>query len=136
MAVARASSPSAALFPGPAAARGSAPCSSRPSFLTPANLANFNLPIADVQSAGRALLIDWFFEQHDRRGSLLDPRTGIGSCWPALDTHAHADHVTGQLADHAPPAAHRLAASGPGAENTVSLSLQHGDRVGPSESGL
>ena len=85
----------------------------------------FTYLLADVPS-GRGLLIDPVFEQHARDLSLIR-ELGI-ELVASLDTHAHADHVTGSwLMQQASGCAIGLAAAAR-AEN-VTLQLQHGDRV-------
>lgn len=49
-------------------------------------------PLADVQSH-QAILIDPVFEQHDRDRTLIE-ELGLTLLY-TLDTHCHADHVTG-----------------------------------------
>jgi len=85
----------------------------------------FTYLLADVAS-GEGVLIDPVFEQHERDLSLIR-ELGI-SLVACLDTHAHADHVTGSwLMQQATGSAIALAAAAR-AEN-VTLPLQHGDRV-------
>jgi glyoxylase-like metal-dependent hydrolase (beta-lactamase superfamily II)/rhodanese-related sulfurtransferase len=86
---------------------------------------SFTYLLADVAS-GKGVLIDPVFEQHERDLSLIR-ELGI-SLVACLDTHAHADHVTGSWLMHqATESAIGLAAAAR-AEN-VTLPLQHGDRV-------
>ncbi|NQV09669.1 MAG: MBL fold metallo-hydrolase [Cyanobacteria bacterium] len=81
--------------------------------------------LADVSSR-QGLLIDSVFEQHDRDLSLIR-ELGI-ELLACLDTHAHADHVTGSWLMHAATGSAIGLAASVGAEH-VSLLLQHGDRV-------
>jgi sulfur dioxygenase len=85
----------------------------------------FTYLLADVAS-GEGVLIDSVFEQHERDLSLIrELGIHLVAC---LDTHAHADHVTGSwLMQQATGAAIALAAAAR-AEN-VTQPLQHGDRV-------
>ena len=85
----------------------------------------FTYLLADVGSAD-AVLIDPVFEQHERDLSLVrELGLRLVAC---IDTHAHADHVTGSwLMRQATGSAIGLSAAA-GAEN-VSLPLHHGDRV-------
>jgi sulfur dioxygenase len=85
----------------------------------------FTYLLADVAS-GEGVLIDPVFEQHDRDLSLIRE---LGICLLAcLDTHAHADHVTGSwLMQQATGSAIALAAA-TRADN-VTVLLRHGDRV-------
>jgi glyoxylase-like metal-dependent hydrolase (beta-lactamase superfamily II)/rhodanese-related sulfurtransferase len=85
----------------------------------------FTYLLADVAS-GEGVLIDAVFEQHERDLSLIrELGIRLVAC---LDTHAHADHVTGSwLMQQATGSAIGLAAAAR-AEN-VTLPLQHGDRV-------
>jgi sulfur dioxygenase len=81
--------------------------------------------LADSRSA-EGVLIDPVYEQHGRDLSLIR-ELGIRLV-ASLDTHAHADHVTGSwLMRQATGCAIGLAAA-VGAEN-VTLPLAHGDRV-------
>jgi sulfur dioxygenase len=85
----------------------------------------FTYLLADVAS-GEGVLIDAVFEQHERDLSLIR-ELGI-QLVACLDTHAHADHITGSwLMRQATGSAIALAAAAR-AEN-VSQPLQHGDRV-------
>jgi glyoxylase-like metal-dependent hydrolase (beta-lactamase superfamily II)/rhodanese-related sulfurtransferase len=85
----------------------------------------FTYLLADPESR-RGLLIDPVFEQHDRDLSLIR-ELGIQLA-ASLDTHAHADHVTGSWLMHeATGCAIGLAATA-GAEN-VTLPLGDGDRI-------
>ena len=81
--------------------------------------------LADVTS-GEGVIIDPVFEQHDRDLSLIR-ELGI-QLVASLDTHAHADHVTGSwLMQQATGCAIGLAQSAR-AQN-VTLPLEHGDHV-------
>jgi len=85
----------------------------------------FTYLLADVGSA-QGVLIDPVFEQHERDLSLIR-ELGIDLV-ASLDTHAHADHVTGSwLMQQATGCGIGLAAAAR-AEN-VTLPLNHGDRV-------
>ena len=85
----------------------------------------FTYLLVDVPS-GQGLLIDPVFEQHDRDLSLIR-ELGIALV-ASLDTHAHADHVTGSWLMHASTGCAIGLAAAARAEN-VSKPLQHGDRV-------
>ncbi len=86
---------------------------------------SFSYLLAEV-SSGSGVLIDPVFEQHGRDLALIQ-ELGI-QLQACLDTHVHADHVTGSWLMHAATAcAIGLAAVG-GAEN-VTLPLRHGDRI-------
>ena len=91
-----------------------------------ADTGTFTYLLVDVPSR-RGLLIDAVFEQHARDLSLIhELGVELVAC---LDTHAHADHVTGSwLMQQATGSAIGLAAAAR-AEN-VTLPLHHGDRVG------
>ena len=90
-----------------------------------AETGTFTYLLADAASR-QGLLIDSVFEQHGRDLALIR-ELGI-ELVASLDTHAHADHVTGSwLMQQASGCAIGLAAA-VGAEN-VSLPLAHGDRV-------
>ncbi|SBO42737.1 rhodanese-like domain-containing protein [Cyanobium sp. NIES-981] len=121
-----ASSPGA-FAPAPAllaAAAGGGPLLFRQLF--DAATGTFTYLLADVPSR-QGVIIDPVFEQHGRDLSLVQ-ELGIALV-ASLDTHAHADHVTGSwLLHEATGCAIGLAAAA-GAEN-VTLPLAHGDRVG------
>jgi len=85
----------------------------------------FTYLLADVPS-GQGLLIDPVFEQHDRDLSLIR-ELGIDLV-ASLDTHAHADHVTGSWLMHQASGCVIGLAAAARAEN-VTLPLHHGDRV-------
>jgi glyoxylase-like metal-dependent hydrolase (beta-lactamase superfamily II)/rhodanese-related sulfurtransferase len=86
---------------------------------------SFTYLLADV-SSGVGVLIDPVFEQHNRDLALIQ-ELGI-QLQACLDTHVHADHVTGSwLMREATGCAIGLAAVA-GADN-VSLPLRHGDRI-------
>jgi sulfur dioxygenase len=72
------------------------------------------------------VLIDPVFEQHSRDLSLIQ-ELGIRLV-ACLDTHAHADHVTGSWMMHQATGSAIGLAAAARAEN-VTLPLQHGDRV-------
>ena len=81
--------------------------------------------LADVAS-GEGVLIDPVFEQHERDLSLIR-ELGI-TLVATLDTHAHADHVTGSwLMQQATGCAIGLAKAA--RAKNVSLPLEHGDQV-------
>jgi glyoxylase-like metal-dependent hydrolase (beta-lactamase superfamily II)/rhodanese-related sulfurtransferase len=86
---------------------------------------SFTYLLADVAS-GKGVLIDPVFEQHERDLSLIR-ELGI-SLVACLDTHAHADHVTGSWLMHQATGSAIGLAAAARAEN-VTLPLQHGDRV-------
>ncbi len=86
----------------------------------------FTYLLADVVS-GQGVLIDSVFEQHARDLSLVE-ELGI-TLVASLDTHAHADHVTGSWLIHQATGCAIGLAAAARAEN-VTLPLQHGDRVG------
>ena len=86
---------------------------------------SFTYLLADV-ATGQGLLIDPVFEQHGRDLSLIQ-ELGI-ELVACLDTHAHADHVTGSWLMHQATGAAIALAATAGAEN-VTLPLRHGDRV-------
>ena len=105
------------------AAAGGAPLLLRQLFDAPTG--TFTYLLADV-ATGEGVLIDPVFEQHGRDLSLIR-ELGIRLV-ASLDTHAHADHVTGSwLMQQATGSAIGLAAAA-GADN-VSRPLAHGDRV-------
>ncbi len=90
-----------------------------------AETGTFTYLLADVPSR-RALLIDSVFEQHQRDLSLI--RELDLELVASIDTHAHADHVTGSwLLHQATGCAIGLAAAA-GADN-VTLPLHHGERL-------
>ncbi|MFN6353029.1 MAG: rhodanese-like domain-containing protein [Cyanobacteriota bacterium] len=85
----------------------------------------FTYLLADVESR-KGLMIDSVFEQHDRDLALVR-ELGI-ELVASLDTHAHADHITGSwLLHEASGCAIGLAAAA-GADN-VTLPLHDGERV-------
>jgi sulfur dioxygenase len=90
-----------------------------------ADTGTFTYLLADVASR-RGVLIDPVFEQHARDLSLIR-ELGI-ELLATLDTHAHADHVTGSWLMHEATGCAIGLAAAVGAEN-VSLPLRHGDRV-------
>ncbi|MCX5930571.1 MAG: MBL fold metallo-hydrolase [Cyanobacteria bacterium] len=106
-----------------AAAAGGGPLLFRQLF--DADTGTFTYLIAEVTS-GQALLVDSVFEQHDRDLALVQ-ELGL-QLVACLDTHAHADHVTGSWLMHAATGSSIALAAGIGAEN-VTLPLRHGDRV-------
>jgi glyoxylase-like metal-dependent hydrolase (beta-lactamase superfamily II)/rhodanese-related sulfurtransferase len=90
-----------------------------------ADTGTFTYLLADVASR-QGMLIDAVFEQHGRDLSLLR-ELGI-TLVACLDTHAHADHVTGSWLMHEATGCAIGLAAAVGAAN-VTLPLQHGDRV-------
>ncbi|MCT0218601.1 MBL fold metallo-hydrolase [Synechococcus sp. CS-1329] len=106
-----------------AAAAGGAPLLFRQLF--DADTGTFTYLIAEV-SSGQALLIDSVYEQHERDLALIQ-ELGL-QLVACLDTHAHADHVTGSWLMHAASGSAIALAASVGAEN-VTLPLRHGDRV-------
>ena len=90
-----------------------------------ADTGSFTYLLADGAS-GEGVLIDSVFEQHTRDLSLIQ-ELGL-TLVAALDTHAHADHVTGSWLMHEATGCAIGLAAAVGAEN-VSLPLHHGDRV-------
>ena len=106
-----------------AAAAGGGPLLFRQLFDAPTG--TFTYLLADVLS-GEGVLIDPVFEQHSRDLSLIQ-ELGIRLV-ACLDTHAHADHVTGSWLMHQATGAAIGLAAAARAEN-VTLPLQHGDRV-------
>jgi glyoxylase-like metal-dependent hydrolase (beta-lactamase superfamily II)/rhodanese-related sulfurtransferase len=90
-----------------------------------AETGTFTYLLADVPSR-RAVLIDPVFEQHARDLSLIR-ELGL-ELVASLDTHAHADHVTGSWLMHQATGCAIGLAAAAGAEN-VTLPLAHGDRV-------
>src|SRR5687768_17108030 len=80
-----------------------------------------------------ALLIDPVFEQHTRDAALIR-ELGL-NLTHTLDTHCHADHVTGAwLMKRA--LGSRIGLSSAYAAQNVDLPLQHGDRVSFGEQTL
>jgi sulfur dioxygenase len=90
-----------------------------------AETGTFTYLLADVAS-GRAVLIDPVFEQHPRDHALIR-ELGI-ELVASLDTHAHADHVTGSWLMHEATGCAIGLAAAARAEN-VTLPLVHGDRI-------
>ena len=85
----------------------------------------FTYLLADVTS-GEGVLLDSVFEQHERDLSLIrELDIQLVAC---LDTHAHADHVTGSWLMHQATGSAIALAAAARAEN-VTLPLAHGDRV-------
>ena len=106
-----------------AAAAGQSPLLFRQLF--DADTGTYTYLLADVVSH-QGVLIDPVFEQHPRDLSLVQ-ELGIDLV-ASLDTHAHADHVTGSWLMHEATGCAIGLAEAAGAEN-VSLPLQHGDRI-------
>ena len=90
-----------------------------------ADTGTFTYLLADVSSR-KGLLIDSVFEQHERDFSLIR-ELGI-ELVASIDTHAHADHVTGSWLMHSAIGCAIGLAAAAGAEN-VTLPLVHGDRI-------
>ena len=90
-----------------------------------ADTGTFTYLLADVPSR-KGLLIDSVFEQHGRDLSLIR-ELGIDLV-ASIDTHAHADHVTGSWLMHEATGCAIGLAAVARAEN-VTLPLAHGDRV-------
>ena len=86
---------------------------------------SFTYLLADT-SSGQGLLIDPVFEQHSRDWALIR-ELGIELLY-SLDTHVHADHVTGSWLMHQASGCGIGLAASAGAEH-VSLPLHHGDRI-------
>ncbi len=85
----------------------------------------FTYLLADVNSA-EGVFIDPVFEQHDRDLALIrELGIDLVAC---LDTHAHADHITGSWLMHRATGCTIALAAKAGAEN-VTRPLSHGDRV-------
>ena len=90
-----------------------------------ATTGTFTYLLADVTS-GEGVLLDSVFEQHERDLSLIrELDIQLVAC---LDTHAHADHVTGSWLMHQATGSAIALAAAARAEN-VTLPLAHGDRV-------
>ncbi|MEB3307246.1 MAG: rhodanese-like domain-containing protein [Cyanobacteriota bacterium] len=90
-----------------------------------ASTGTFTYLLADVAS-GQGVLIDPVFEQHARDFSLIQELQI--ELVASLDTHAHADHVTGSWLMHQASGCQIGLAARVGAEN-VSRPLEHGDGV-------
>ena len=90
-----------------------------------ASTGTFTYLLADVPS-GKGVLIDPVFEQHERDLSLIR-ELGI-ALLASIDTHVHADHVTGSWLMHEVTGCAIALAAAARAEN-VTQPLQHGDRV-------
>ena len=86
---------------------------------------SFTYLLADVPSR-QGVIIDTVFEQHDRDLALIN-ELGI-ELVASIDTHAHADHVTGSWLMHEASGCAIGLAAAAGAEN-VTLPLAHGDRL-------
>jgi glyoxylase-like metal-dependent hydrolase (beta-lactamase superfamily II)/rhodanese-related sulfurtransferase len=86
---------------------------------------SFTYLLADVPSR-QGVIIDTVFEQHDRDLALIN-ELGI-ELVASIDTHAHADHVTGSWLMHEASGCAIGLAAAAHAEN-VSLPLAHGDRL-------
>jgi glyoxylase-like metal-dependent hydrolase (beta-lactamase superfamily II)/rhodanese-related sulfurtransferase len=90
-----------------------------------AGTGSFTYLLADVPSR-QGVIIDTVFEQHDRDLALIN-ELGI-ELVASIDTHAHADHVTGSWLMHEASGCAIGLAAAARAEN-VSLPLAHGDRL-------
>jgi sulfur dioxygenase len=90
-----------------------------------ADTGTFTYLLADVHSR-QGLIIDSVFEQHGRDHSLI--RELDIDLVASIDTHAHADHVTGSWLMHEATGCAIGLAAVARAEN-VTLPLAHGDRV-------
>jgi len=90
-----------------------------------ADTGTFAYLLADVPSR-KGVIIDSVYEQHGRDLSLIR-ELGI-ELVASIDTHAHADHVTGSWLMHEATGCEIGLAAVVRAEN-VSLPLSHGDRV-------
>jgi sulfur dioxygenase len=86
---------------------------------------SFTYLLADVPSR-QGVIIDTVFEQHDRDLALIN-ELAI-ELVASIDTHAHADHVTGSWLMHEASGCAIGLAAAARAEN-VSLPLAHGDRL-------
>ena len=106
-----------------AAAAGGAPLLLRQLF--DAATGTFTYLLAEV-SSGQGVLIDPVFEQHERDLSLIR-ELGI-ELTASIDTHAHADHVTGSWLMHQATGCAIGLAAAVGAEN-VTMPLRHGDQI-------
>src|SRR5258705_12416320 len=83
--------------------------------------------VGDPQSL-EAVIIDTVFEQHFRDRALLE-ELGL-KLFAALDTHCHADHVTGAwLMQQATSCRIGISARYGDALQGADLRLEHGDRV-------
>jgi sulfur dioxygenase len=90
-----------------------------------ADTGTFTYLLVDVPSR-QGVLIDSVFEQHGRDLSLIR-ELGV-ELVASIDTHAHADHVTGSWLMHEATGCAIGLAAAARAEN-VTLPLHHGDRV-------
>jgi glyoxylase-like metal-dependent hydrolase (beta-lactamase superfamily II)/rhodanese-related sulfurtransferase len=91
-----------------------------------ADTGTFTYLLADVPTR-QGVLIDPVFEEHARDLSLIR-ELGVEPV-ASIDTHVHADHVTGSWLMHEATGCAIGLAAAAGAEN-VTLPLHHGDRVG------
>ena len=91
-----------------------------------ADTGTFTYLLADVASR-QGVLIDPVFEQHDRDLSLI--RELDIQLMASIDTHAHADHVTGSWLMHDATGCVIAMAAVARAEH-VGRPLEHGDRIG------
>ncbi|CAK6697757.1 rhodanese-like domain-containing protein [Synechococcus sp. CBW1107] len=90
-----------------------------------ADTGTFTYLLADVPSR-QGVLIDSVYEQHARDLSLIR-ELGI-ELVASIDTHAHADHVTGSWLMHDATGC-AIALSAAARADNVTLPLNHGDRV-------
>ncbi|MCT0226033.1 rhodanese-like domain-containing protein [Synechococcus sp. CS-1328] len=90
-----------------------------------ADTGTFTYLLADVPSR-QGVLIDSVYEQHARDLSLIS-ELGIDLV-ASIDTHAHADHVTGSWLMHDATGC-AIALSAAARADNVTLPLAHGDRV-------
>jgi sulfur dioxygenase len=97
-----------------------------------ADTGTFTYLLADGPSR-QGVVIDPVFERHDRDLALIH-ELGIALV-ASIDTHAHADHVTGSWLLHAATGCAIGLADVAGAEN-VTLPLRHGDRIAFGERSL
>lgn len=85
--------------------------------------------LADTQSR-QAILIDTVYEQHDRDLSLIrELELNLQAC---LDTHCHADHVTGSWLLKNELGSQMIASKHSGVKN-LDRSLEEGDRINIGE---
>lgn len=90
-----------------------------------ADTGTYTYLLVDVPT-GEGVLIDSVFERHERDLSLIQELdVDLVAC---LDTHAHADHVTGSWLMHQATGCAIALAAAAKADN-VTLPLHHGDRV-------
>lgn len=90
-----------------------------------ADTGTFTYLLADAPSR-QGVIIDTVFEQHGRDLSLIR-ELGIALV-ASIDTHVHADHVTGSWLMHAATGC-AIGVAALGRAENVTMPLQHGDRV-------